>query len=418
MENPKGGAVAEPRGGGQWSRSIVLWGRRVAPALAGLVAVPVLVLAASAMLNPASNAVTMVSNWVWPAVGPQLVLLSALAFAVALAGMKWGPRRTSRVVAALAALGVVVTTAIVSTFAHAAYRAGGSVNPVSALWSVTPASEPDRTTVFDTVDGKELRALVYEPADGGDGGSAPMMVYIHGGGWIGGSVGDASADLRHFADEGWLVVSVEYRLASANVATWDKAPRDVACALAWAGENADSLGGDGDRIVVAGDSAGGNLAVNLAYSAARSAPLTACGRTVPVPRAVVVQYPVVDPRDAYDNGYPVPGAEPKAFTSDYIGGLPEAHPERMRAISSDTYIGPSAPPTLIIEPMGDGFIPANGVLDFADRAQRAGVDVTVARLPFAGHGYDSGALGNQARRSITENYLAERDLAPRSHRGR
>jgi acetyl esterase/lipase len=134
-----------------------------------------------------------------------------------------------------------------------------------------------------------------------------------------------------------------------------------------------------------------------------------------VPSAVVVQYPVVDPQDAYDHGYTAPGTEPKTLIQRYLGGSPEQFPERMRAISSDTYISPAAPATLIIEPDNDVLIPSGGVMRFAERARSAGIDVTVCRVPFAGHGYDqtaAGSLGNQTGLTIRQNYLIEHGLGP------
>ena len=55
-------------------------------------------------------------------------------------------------------------------------------------------------------------------------------MYIHGGGWIQGSTANLGHDMRWFADRGYLVVSVDYRLATASQSTWDKKPQDVACA--------------------------------------------------------------------------------------------------------------------------------------------------------------------------------------------
>lgn len=71
-----------------------------------------------------------------------------------------------------------------------------------------------------------------------------MILYIHGGGFTIGKSTETAADLRWFADRGWLVVSVEYRLFGPGNPTWDKAPDDVACALATY-ENAARFGGVG-----------------------------------------------------------------------------------------------------------------------------------------------------------------------------
>jgi acetyl esterase len=62
--------------------------------------------------------------------------------------------------------------------------------------------------------------------------------------------------------------------------------------------------------------------VNLAYSAALGRARSGCGGQVPTPEAVLVQYPIVAPQDAYDNGYPIRGFEPKMFTERYLGGVP------------------------------------------------------------------------------------------------
>jgi len=169
------------------------------------------------------------------------------------------------------------------------------------------------------------------------------------------------------------------------------------------------------RLALLGDSAGGSLAINLAYSAALGQAESDCGGEVPVPGAVVVQYPAVDPLSIYEHGYPVPGFEPKMLMSGYIGGQPNALPNRVLAISSYTYISSKAPPTLILEPEKDSLVPPWSVYRFADYARFAGVDVELIRIPFANHVYNQiavNSIGNQARLSITERYLVERGLAP------
>ena len=55
---------------------------------------------------------------------------------------------------------------------------------------------------------------VVRPA--GATGMVPVVIYIHGGGWIQGSAANLGHDMRWFADRGYLVVSVDYRLATAS----------------------------------------------------------------------------------------------------------------------------------------------------------------------------------------------------------
>lgn len=210
------------------------------------------------------------------------------------------------------------------------------------------------------------------------------------------------------------VVSIDYRLFKPGRPTWDKAPVDVACGLAWVHANAARFGGDPERIVLLGDSAGGNLAINLGYAAALGQVQSDCG-PVPVPKAVVVQYPAVDPVATYERGYPVPGFEPRMLVQGYVGGAPEDHPDRMRAISSATYLSGRAPPTLVIEPEKDGLVVSEGVYAFVRKAKAAGVEIQLVRIPFANHVYNqiaANSIGNQARRTITAHYLNARGLGP------
>lgn len=110
-----------------------------------------------------------------------------------------------------------------------------------------------------------IRLRVYRPASG-DGPTLPVVVFIHGGGW---SVGDLdsydSTARRHAAGAGAVVVSVDYRLAPEH--PYPAAVDDVWAATRWVAAHAAELGGDADRMAVAGDSAGGNLAAVVAQLA-------------------------------------------------------------------------------------------------------------------------------------------------------
>ena len=104
---------------------------------------------------------------------------------------------------------------------------------------------------------------VYRPA-GATG--LPIVVFFHGGGWTIGSVEQYDPVVRQLANRaGAVVVSVDYRLAPEH--PFPAAYDDCLAALEWTVEHATELGGDPNRVAVAGDSAGGNLAAVCALRA-------------------------------------------------------------------------------------------------------------------------------------------------------
>lgn len=91
----------------------------------------------------------------------------------------------------------------------------------------------------------------------------PVLIWIHGGGWVLGSATGADPLARDLCTRaGCLVVSVDYRLAPEH--RFPAAVEDVVTVAKWLTANVESLGGDRTRLAVAGDSAGANLAAVLA----------------------------------------------------------------------------------------------------------------------------------------------------------
>ncbi len=110
-------------------------------------------------------------------------------------------------------------------------------------------------------------ARIYKPATAADGGAPlPVVVYYHGGGWVIADINVYDATPRMLAKQlNALVVSVEYR--HAPEAKFPAQHQDAAAAYRWVLQNAASWGGNPGKVALAGESAGGNLAVATAIYA-------------------------------------------------------------------------------------------------------------------------------------------------------
>lgn len=155
----------------------------------------------------------------------------------------------------------------------------------------------------------EIAARIYHPADADRNPvtsgnrvpadvesvpalSLPVVVYFHGGGWVVGSIASHDALCRRLCNQaGCIIVSVEYRLAPEH--KYPAALEDCFAATRWVAEHASELGGDPQRLVVSGDSAGGNLAAVVAIMARdQGGPQIA--------RQVLI-YPITDYMPEYDS---------------------------------------------------------------------------------------------------------------------
>lgn len=124
--------------------------------------------------------------------------------------------------------------------------------PAVELHAVTPLEIPRAAE-----QGGPMRARLYQATDAND---APIMVYLHGGGWCLGTLDTHDGLCRHLAHwSGMHVCAVEYRLAPEHV--FPAALDDAYAAVRWVAEHAQLLHSDAQQLVVAGDSAGGNLAM-------------------------------------------------------------------------------------------------------------------------------------------------------------
>lgn len=230
------------------------------------------------------------------------------------------------------------------------------------------------------VDGAEgpLPARLYTPA-GLEAGS-PLVVYFHGGGFVLGDIDSHDAPCRYIADRARVrVLSVGYRLAPEHV--FPAAADDAVAATTWALEHADQLGADAARVVVSGDSAGGNLA----GVAARELALAGGAQ----PAFSLLFYPVTgtDPADrsagAFASGYFLTGADMDWFEQNYTPELDQRSDSKFALRHADGLDGIGRTHVVVA-----GFDPLrDGGSAYAQRLREAGVDVTTQLAPGALHGF-------------------------------
>lgn len=246
-------------------------------------------------------------------------------------------------------------------------------------------ADPSTTVQIGSVDedqyitgpGGPLAIRIYRPDTAGP---TPTVVFFHGGGMV-------TGDLDSHDDHGRLicrdvdavVVSVEYRLAP----EWPfpSAFDDCMTATRWAAENISTLGGDPDRLAVAGDSAGGNLAAAVAIAARKSGPRLA---------AQLLVYPKTDLtengnyRSRTDNaeGYYLTSELADWFQDHYIS-KDDVRDPRASVILADDLSG-VAPAVIGV---GQYDLLRDEVEAYAERLTGAGVEVVFHRFDGLIHGF-------------------------------
>ena len=202
--------------------------------------------------------------------------------------------------------------------------------------------------------------------------AAPLLIYYHGGGWVIGDLDTHDDICRKLArDAHCSVIAVDYRLAPEHPAP--AALDDCIAATQWIFANAKSLGIDGARIAIGGDSAGGNLAALVAMHA----------DVKPVFQLLV--YPAVDARMGQpshkDNaqGYLLTADSMKWFLNHYLQGdeKKKLDPKVSPLLSSDEMLKKS-PPTLVITAEFDPLRDEGEA--YAARLAAAGVPTSMVRF--------------------------------------
>ncbi len=261
------------------------------------------------------------------------------------------------------------------------FRAAGVETARAVVESFTEMQAPPRAMVqtSDHAYGTdpEQRLRIHRPSlvDG-----LPVVVYLHGGGFVGGSLDVADEVVRDLADRtGAIVASVTYRRAPEH--RFPAAHDDAFAALRWVREHIAEHGGDPDRIALAGDSAGGSLAAGTALAAADAAiPLAGLALVYPLVGAALD----TPSRREFARGYVIELDDLAWFGEQYAASAADISDPRLALDTVDLADLADLPPTLVVTNELDTL--RDEAEEFADRLATAGVDTTQVRSSGLAHG--------------------------------
>ena len=215
---------------------------------------------------------------------------------------------------------------------------------------------------------------------------APVLIFVPGGAWVHGSrILQGYALMSHLAEQGWVCLSIDYRVAPNH--RWPQHISDVKTAIAWARANVDKFGGDRNFVAIAGCSAGGHLAA-LAGLTPNDPEFQADlpeGSDTAVD-AVVGIYGRYDWEDR--------STTERVRFVDFLERVVvkrsiKKHPEVFRNASPTARVHADAPPFLVIHGSGDTVIPVEQARSFVERMRAISHSViSYVELPGAGHGFD------------------------------
>ncbi len=359
------------------------------------------------------------------------LLAAALAPFMALCGLigaVLGLKQRNILAGAMGALGLIASTQYVGRIAAVAPPQRRPVAPPPR------ARHPVLDVPFATVplpasNGPGKRALycdIWQPPPDAKPSSVAIL-YLHGSSWYLGDKGMLTRPLfRVLTGAGHVVMDIAYRMCPETDITGMIG--DALRAVAWMRDHAVEYGVDPERIVLAGTSAGGQIAILAAYMTNRTdvIPPELAGRDLSVSGVVAISAPL-DMRAILrhhpfliESAHPAPGMAYDPLTDvdplpppppgsgrrerrrwqemqarritgllhDLVGGGPEDAAEKYDLATAGTHVRPGLPPTLIIQGEYDMLVPVEPARALVRQLRAAHVPVDYVELPQTDHGFD------------------------------
>lgn len=233
---------------------------------------------------------------------------------------------------------------------------------------------------YKNVNGKSLQLDIYKPVNLTN--KAPLLVFIHGGGWRSGKRQDYLVYLLDYAEKGYVTATVSYRLKKDSI--YPAAIEDVKDAVDFIFRNGDTYVYDTTRIALIGGSAGAHLAMLAGYGWEN--PQVKKATPKHRVKAVVDIYGPVDMTTEY--------AQSQSLVTGFIGHPYAEAPELYREASPAKYLDAADPPTLILQGTSDNLLPPSQSDTLKARLDRIGVPCEYFRLPLWPHAMDMAVRPN------------------------
>jgi acetyl esterase/lipase len=256
-----------------------------------------------------------------------------------------------------------------------------SVGFALATAASAPAIHEESDIVFGKGGNTDLKLDLAMPGDGA--GPFPAVVCIHAGGWIGGKRQEMSQTIRTLAGRGYVAVSPDYRLATAQ-ARFPAQVEDCKAAVRWLRANAAKYKIDPDHIGAVGFAAGGHLACMLGVTD-KDDGLEGSGGNAEASSRVQAVVSFFGPTDltAKDWGLDVSARN----LIPLLGGTAAEKPDAYRKASPLTYAGKNTAPLLLFHGASDKMVPVDQSRRLAEKVESAGGDARLVVVEGEGHGF-------------------------------